>query len=52
MIIEPENEQPEPRIPGALPTGGNAPVDVDPEDWAASPGSSDDRLQRERPPHW
>ncbi|HET9656325.1 MAG TPA: hypothetical protein VFP72_13295 [Kineosporiaceae bacterium] len=27
-------------------------VDVDPEDWAASPGSTDDRILRERPPHW
>jgi hypothetical protein len=27
-------------------------VDVDPEDWTASPGSTDDRILRERPPHW
>lgn len=26
--------------------------DVDPEDWAASTGSNDDRLLHERPPHW
>ncbi len=26
--------------------------DVDPEDWAATPGSDDDRYVRERPPHW
>jgi hypothetical protein len=25
---------------------------VDPEDWAGSPGSSEEWLLRERPPHW
>jgi hypothetical protein len=26
--------------------------DIDPEDWAASSGSKDEWLLRERPPHW
>jgi hypothetical protein len=25
---------------------------VDPEDWARSPGSTEEWLLRERPPHW
>jgi hypothetical protein len=29
-----------------------AAVDVDPEDWAASSGTGDERILRERPPHW
>lgn len=43
--------------PAAKPAAGQTPaqprsVDVDPEDWAASSGSTDDRILRERPPHW
>jgi hypothetical protein len=28
------------------------PADIDPEDWTASSDSRDERLLRERPPHW
>jgi hypothetical protein len=43
-------DRPDPVDPPGAPAG--AAVGVDPEDWAASTGSSDERLLRERPPHW
>jgi hypothetical protein len=42
-----------PAVPGsALRRVRDEPVDLDPEDWAASADSGNERLLRERPPHW